>query len=485
MPTDKIERLPPGRPIAPARPGWRLVTPLLIGSVLNPIDSAVLATALVTIGTAFKVGVAETSGLVAAFYLASAVGQPAMGRMAQRFGPRRVFLAGQVLVVIGGLLGTVAVNLPMLMMSRIILGVGTSAGYPTALMIIRRWDDAHPNGQVGGTLGALAVTAQVVAAVGLPLGGVLVAVAGWPIVFLLNVPIAAIGLLLTLCWIPRDLPLDTGIGRTGGSPPSLASALDVTGMALFAASTLCLLLFLRDLDRPVWPAAGLFLFLAGALICWESRAAHPFIDVRMIACNRALSATYLRVIITFLVIYCVFYGMSQWMEQGYGLSPAVAGLIMLPNALLGAVVSMIIARRQLMLAPLLITAGAGLAGSVSLLFVRTGIHLGALVLISLLFGLVSGLGITGNQTALYRQAPPEHLGVAAGLLRTAVYTGSTLSASVIGLTLGSHATDSGLHKIALTLAGLSLILLILTLLATPPPTTRIHRDRQGGATRET
>ena len=71
-----------------ARPGraavGRFMTPLLLGASLNPINSSIIATALVAIGRDFGVGPAVTASLVAALYLASAIGQPALGTLADR-----------------------------------------------------------------------------------------------------------------------------------------------------------------------------------------------------------------------------------------------------------------------------------------------------------------------------------------------------------------------------------------------------------------
>src|SRR5258708_21473018 len=81
--------------------GWRTVTPLVMGSALNPINSSVIATALVPIAAALRVPLGRTSILVSSLYLASAIAQPAAGKLAEAFGPRRVFLAGIVLVLLG------------------------------------------------------------------------------------------------------------------------------------------------------------------------------------------------------------------------------------------------------------------------------------------------------------------------------------------------------------------------------------------------
>src|SRR5580704_3340918 len=118
--------------------GPRLVTPMFIGAALNPINSSVIATALVSIAGAMGIPVGRTSILISSLYLTSAVAQPTAGRLSEEFGPRRVFLAGIAIVLAGGILGGVARNLPTLVVARVLIGLGTSAGYPTAMLLIRR-----------------------------------------------------------------------------------------------------------------------------------------------------------------------------------------------------------------------------------------------------------------------------------------------------------------------------------------------------------
>ena len=126
------------RPRVAAPFGWRTVTPLVMGSALNPVNSSVIATALVPIAAALHVPVGRTSILVSSLYLACAIAQPTAGKLAEEFGPRRVFLAGIVLVLLGGLVGGLGNNLAVLVVARVLIGVGTSCGYPSAMVIIRR-----------------------------------------------------------------------------------------------------------------------------------------------------------------------------------------------------------------------------------------------------------------------------------------------------------------------------------------------------------
>src|ERR1700728_4943062 len=80
--------------------GFRFVAPLALGSTLNPVNSTMIATALVPIATDFHASVAEAGWLIAGLHLASAIAQPLMGRLADLFGPRRIYLIALLLVAI-------------------------------------------------------------------------------------------------------------------------------------------------------------------------------------------------------------------------------------------------------------------------------------------------------------------------------------------------------------------------------------------------
>src|ERR1700727_1747410 len=250
---------------------WRFTTPLFIGSALNPINSSLIATALVPIAAGVHVSIGQTAALVTALYLASAIAQPTAGKVAEVFGPRRVFLAGIFLVVIGG----VAQDLLTLLVSRALIGLGTSCAYPTAMLLIRR--RAQQSGMSvppGGVLGGLQIAGIATASLGLPVGGVLVDALGWRAVFFVNVPVALIALGATLRWIPADAPPE-GSRR----PREVASRIDAAGIAGFAVAMATLLIFLFSLPGPDWIMLGLSAGAWAGLVAWELRARSPFFDV--------------------------------------------------------------------------------------------------------------------------------------------------------------------------------------------------------------
>lgn len=438
--------------------GPRLITPLLLGSVLNPVNSTMIATALASIGSDLRVGAAQTAWLVASLYVASAIGQPTMGRLADLLGPRRVFLAGLVLVCVAGLVGTLLPVLGWLIASRVLLGLGTSAAYPAAMAMLRAESRRLGRETPRTVLGLLSLAGLSSAAVGPVLGGVLAATLGWRAIFAVNVPLALIGLVLAVLWLPGGRPPAAPAGSDDGRTASV----DPLGIGLFAGTLVVGMLFLMRLQHPLWPLLAPVAVLAGALVAWELRRREPFIDLRMLAANRPLAVSYLRHGLTYLIIYCVLYGYAQWLEDAHGFSSFGAGLVMLPMSVAAAVCSILGARTKGIRAPLTVAAVLLAAGSAVLLVTGSGTAPALLLPAAVLFGLPQGLASTGNQAAVYAQAPPGGTGAAAGLQRTAQYLGAITAASLIGLFYGQRATDAGLHEMAAVVGVLSLALIVLT-----------------------
>ncbi|MEV0260233.1 MFS transporter [Streptomyces sp. NPDC050617] len=441
--------------------GPRLMTPLLIGSVLNPVNSTMIATGLVAIGHDFGVGASATAWLVASLYLASAVAQPTMGKLADLLGPRRIFLSGLVVVLAAGVIGTLAPGFGWLIASRVLLGIGTSAAYPAAMAMLRAVSRRTGEEAPRTVLGLLSLAGLGSMAVGPVLGGLLAGTTGWRGIFAVNVPLAALGLVLALLWLPKDASTEAG-KNTAGDGSTAGPSLDGLGIALFGATLTAAMLLLMELRHPRWYLLPLIAVLAAALTWWQLRRRDPFIDLRMLARNRALSFTYLRHGLAYLVIYCVMYGYTQWLEEAHGYSSFHAGLIVLPMSLAAAVCSVLGARTKSIRAPLTLASVLLAAGSALLFAANHTTPLAALLLAGVLFGLPQGLTSTGNQAAVFVQAPADAVGAAAGLQRTAQYLGAITASSLIGLFYGQRATDSGLHDIAVVSGGLSLLLIVLT-----------------------
>lgn len=438
--------------------GARFVTAISIGSVLNPINSSIIAIALVPIGRAFHQNAQSTSWLVSGLYLATAVGQPTMGKLADQVGARSVYLAGLLLVAFGGAAGVLASNLEWLVLARVVIGLGTSAAYPAAMDIIRRQSERLDRPAPGSVLGVLAMTAQVSMAMGPLLGGLLMAIGGWRWTFAVNLPLTLMGAAAAIAWIPHDRPRAKSLAGAW-------AALDAVGAVLFAGALIGLLLVFSELAHPSWPLWLLTAVLWGVFIIRETGRTAPFIDVRMLFANHGLSSTYLRSLISLFVIYSFIFGWTQWLEQSRGLPPSLAGLLMSPSFATATLVSLVASRRKSVWRPLVVGAAILVSASLCLVLLNHSASLWALALLSCLFGVPTGLTLIGNQAAMYAQAPPDQTGTASGLLRTAQYCGAIVSSCVIGFAFAERASDEGLHILGSACVAASVLLLGLTLIS--------------------
>ncbi|MFD0260398.1 MFS transporter [Kitasatospora indigofera] len=441
-------------------PGFdrRLVAPMVLGSILNPVNSSMLAVALVPIGAAFGTPLSQTVWLVSALYLATAVGQPVVGRLVDMHGPRRLYLAGTALVGAAGLLGALAPSLGVLITARVLLGLGTCAAYPAAMHLIRSESARTGSDSPSSVLSALSIANQTTAVIGPSLGGLLIGLGGWRAVFTVNVPLSLACLVLGTLRLPRRPAGERGPEARKAAP------VDVAGMALFAAMLTALMLFLMDPRPAHWYLPVLTAVAAAGFALRELRVAQPFIDLRVLGGNLPLLATFLRQVLTCTTGYTFMYGFTQWLEQGRGLHASAAGLVLLPMSLAAVAATAITGRRQEMYGKLLVGSLAQIAACALLLAVHPGSPLWLLAAAAVLVGVPQGLNGLANQNALYHQADPARMGSSAGLLRTFTYLGA-MSASAADAAFFPHRADTpGLHRLALFMLGVSVVLLTAVLL---------------------
>jgi MFS family permease len=442
-----------GHVAPPDRFDRRLIAPMILGSILNPINSSMLAVALVPIATAFGVASSQTAWLVTALYLATAVGQPVVGRLIDMFGPRTLFLVGTGLVGVAGVLGAVGPNLGVLILARVLLGFGTCAGYPASMYLIRAEGRRTGNPSPNGVLSALTISNQVIAVIGPTLGGFLIAGAGWRSVFTVNIPLSAACLVLGALWLPRGAGLvDDAAPEDDESTGSRArpglGSIDLAGMLLFSGALVALMFFVME---PHVSDAWLLAVAAvvGGAFAWRELRVHvPFVDLRVLGGNVPQLATYARQFLASTIQYSLLYGYTQWLEAGRGLSASQAGLLLIPMFASAIVVTAITGRRSAVRGKLVAGGAFQVLVCAALLFVGGGTAIWVLAAIGLVFGLPQGLNGLANQNALYHQAEPARMASAAGLLRTFAYVGALASSAATAAFFGERATTGGLHDLA-------------------------------------
>lgn len=116
---------------------WLLVLTIGFGTLLNPLNSSMISVALTRMQHDFGLTFADASWLISVFYLASAAAQPVMGKLSDMFGPKRLFLAGLIIVATASALAPFSPNFTFLLGCRALQAVGSSTLFPSGMSMVR------------------------------------------------------------------------------------------------------------------------------------------------------------------------------------------------------------------------------------------------------------------------------------------------------------------------------------------------------------
>jgi len=430
----------------------RTIAALCTGTALSALNSGMIAVALTTLRRDFHLDIATITWVITTYYLASAALQPIMGRLADRFGPRRLFLFGMVVIMISGILGPLVPSFWLLCVVRILLAVGTATAFPSAAAMLRGIA-RESGGNAQKMIGRIQMIDTGTAAIGPVIGGVLITALGWQSIFWINIPLAAIALVSTRILAPAD----------GERPPSsLKRTLiesDIPGILTFTVTIVALLMFLLGLPAdPRWWLLPIMFASAGAFTWRELGIAKPFIDLRLLAGNSALMRVYVLFMLVNLVFYSALFGLPQYLEEHGGYRADAVGALLIPLAaftvLFAPLIERLIDRHGIRFT--LIVAGLGLAIATAfsaVLSLSTSVVV--VLLVTAAIGLPSCVLIVALTQALYAAARPEEEGEAAGLFQTARCIGGITSTVVVGISFSSGTVPGNWMLIATVMTALA------------------------------
>jgi MFS family permease len=437
------------------------VAGLSLGTALNPLNSSMIAVALVVLRADFGLDVAAVTWVVTSFYLASAAGQPVMGRLADRFGPRRMFMLGMALVAATCALAPFAPNFALLCVARAVMALGTATAYPSAVVMVGAIAQ-RGNVEPARPLGSLQMANTSAAAVGPVVGGLLVGFVGWEALFLVNVPLALAALLIVRQAAPADK------ARERGSVAELLRDSDIPGILGFV--TALLLVMMAALN--VLPGYRWWMLAAGTaitgLFAWrELRFPRPFLDLRLLGRNRPLMLIYLAFAVFSSVYYFVFFGLPQLLQEAGGYDPGIVGLLMLPLAGMSVLATpwAVKAMGRFGVRRVLIAGVVLLAAAAALMWLLTGtLAIPLVVVLTALMGIPYGtVGIATNQ-GMFVSIRPQERGVAAGIYQTCRYVGAITATVMIGVFAGGGVDQESWERMVLAMLVLCVVTFAVSLL---------------------
>ncbi|MFD8479749.1 MFS transporter [Kitasatospora sp. NPDC059673] len=388
------------------------------------------------------------------------------GSVADRIGRKRVFRTGLLLFVLGSLLCSLAPGLGWLIAFRAVQAVGGSMLNPVAMSIITntftdRKERARAIGVWGGVVG-------VSMALGPLIGGFLVDSAGWPSIFLINIPVGLAAWLLTQRYVPE-------------SRAPRPRRLDPVGQLLMVLLLGCGTAAIIEGPGHGWTSPGILALAAVALAAllvfpfWERRVPEPLIDPRFFRSAPFTGAT-VTAVCAFAALAGFLFLNTLYLQNVRHYSPVVAGLWTLPMAgltLLTAPLSGRIVGSRGPRLPLLV-AGAAIAAS-GVLLTRLTADSSALLLLPAyaLFGLGFGMVNAPITNSAVSGMPLAQAGVAAAVASTSRQVGQSLGVAVIGSVVAGAVASAGgftpaTHAGWWIVAGLGLTVFVLGLVTTTP-----------------
>jgi EmrB/QacA subfamily drug resistance transporter len=429
-----------GSPPRPAtRPNaGRSLALLLVGAFMALLDTTIVNVALPSVQDGLGAGSSALEWVVSGYMLTLGLALIPAGRIGDRIGHHRMYVAGLTLFTLASLACGLAQSPGQLIAGRVVQGLGAGAFFPAIAALIQLLYAGPARGRAFGVLGAVIGLST---ALGPLAGGLLIQLAGtehgWRWVFLVNVPIGLVAVPLAAALLPRDA------GHRD------RQRVDTVGVALLSAALLALLVPLIEGQRRGWPAwtyacLALSVLLLAALAWWlvrlERRGGDPLISPHLVR-DRSFAAGTVLALVYFAGFTSVFFTLSILWQVGLGHSALSAGLVTLPFPAGSLITAAVSDRFSARLGRTVLVIGCAMVAS-GLLGLLLGLRAagsdpaGWQIAVPLaVAGLGNGLFIAPNIDFVLSAVPPREAGSASGVLNTAQRVGAAIGIAVIGTIL--------------------------------------------------
>ena len=369
-----------------------------------------------------------------------------MGRLADMLGQKRVYILGSVILMVGAAGAGLSPNLATLLLARILQGVGAAMTQGTGMAIMT---SVFPSHERGRAIGLLMTTVGVGAVAGPAIGGVIVDLIHWRAVFFVNIPLGFVGVVATLFVLRRWESERASRGRR----------FDWTGAVLSTGVLVALLLGLTLAVGRGWtavPILAAFVLSAGmfvAFIWWELRIEAPMFNLRFFR-ERVFSCGISAAFLTFLGQSAVLFLMPFYIQNVLGYSPKIAGLVVMPGALLMAIMGSVSGTLSDKFGWRWFTVGGMVASTIGLLMLSRATDTSPLFEVIPGLILVSGgMGTfySANSSSVLSAVGRESYGVVSGFLNLVRNSANVISlaiaTTIVTVTMGSLGFDPSLEAV--------------------------------------
>lgn len=407
----------------------RLLVVMVLGGLMSFLDATIVNVGIHTLAAEFQVSLATITWIATGYLLAVSVAIPLAGWAVSRFGAKRMWLSGLGLFLLGSALSALAWDAGSLIAFRILQGLGGGMVEPIMLAVVA--GAAGPN-RMGRAMALISVPITLGPVLGPVVGGLILENLTWQWMFLVNLPIAALAIVLAIRVLPPDPP-----GGAARAP------FDAVGVALLCPGFAALVYALSQAGDAGFGAArvavGLVIGVAlfAGYVAHALRTATPLVDLRLFA-NRGFAASVTTMFLLGGMLFSLLFLLPLYYQQVRGQSVLGAGLLLVPLGL-GMMIGMPVAGNladRVGPRPLVPT-GAVLIAAGALVFTQAAAGTPEVWLAAVQVVTGFGMGLVGAPTigSVYRTVPAEAVGSATSAVFILNQIGASLGIAVAALIL--------------------------------------------------
>ena len=427
---------------------WLILIATGMMILLVNIDMTIVNLALAKIAVTFHSDMNEMQWIISSYLLSTAVMFTIFGRLADRFGRKKISLIGVFIFTVSSLVAGLAPNLNVLIAARFAQGLGFASTLGLSLLIAR---DAFPKHQHGLATGATITITGIGQAIGPTLGGVILQHFSWGWIFLINVPIGIVSLIMTAILVPQQ-KAET-LHKTNINP--LNVLIYVVGLSL-------VLFVINQLSVMQTSTAIIFAIIGFALLTvfyqTSLKSSRPLVDITLLQNNGYLFVVSLRFLFMGFFSGLLFI-VPLYLQNILGMAPLHAGATMVIMTAVVAISSPIAGKMIDLYGfarPLF--SGFVFAFIACITMLTFGKQISPLFLIISFFcwGLAIGIHIPTSITGALSYTPKNKSGTAIGLFFTVAISGSIIGVAMAGSMikeLSQHSVNALLQASNISLPG--------------------------------
>ena len=398
-----------------------------VGAFLTPFMGSSIAIGLPSIGDELAMDAILLGWVATAYLLAAAMFLVPFGRIADIYGRKRIFTYGMITYTAASLLSAISTSAAMLISFRVLQGIGGAMIFSTGVAILT---SVFPPEERGRVLGINVAAVYAGLSLGPFVGGLLTQYLGWRSIFWANVPLGLL-IIALIFWKLK-----------GEWAEAKGEKFDIVGSLIYSLMLIAIMYGFTML--PELPGAGLI--LAGGLgivafVKWETKVKSPVLDVRLFGNNTVFALSNLAAFINYSATFAVSFLLSLYLQYIKGLTPQIAGLVLVAAPVVQAIFSPFAGRLSDKIEPRIVASlGMGLTviGLIFFIFLGNTTSLWFIIAGLIILGFGFALFSSPNTNAVMSSVEKRFYGVASATLATMRQIGMTFNMGMVMLLFGIY-----------------------------------------------